>query len=405
MDNDIKYLTEMMNFPGAISGDSQVIKKINTAHKFDKPVDGHAPGLRGDDLKKYVERGISTDHECFTIEEASEKLALGMKILIREGSAAKNFNELIPLIEEHADSIMFCSDDKHPDSLVLGHINDLCSRAVEKGYDVFKVLKAACINPIHHYNLDIGMLRVEDPADFIILEDLINFKVLSTHISGIQVSKEGNSFIERSILNEKLLNNFSCEPISAIDLKVDAVTEYENPVIGCLDGQLITLKKNINPKLVGDVYESDTENDVLKIVVVNRYHSAPIAKGFVNGFGLKRGAIASSVAHDSHNIVAVGVDDESLMQSINLIIRHKGGISCISESKEDVLTLPIAGLMSDSDGYEVASKYTELDAKAKLLGSSLSAPFMSLSFMALLVIPHVKLSDKGLFDGDDFKLY
>lgn len=405
MDNDIKYLTEMMNFPGAISGDSQVIKKINTAHKFDKPVDGHAPGLRGDDLKKYVERGISTDHECFTIEEASEKLALGMKILIREGSAAKNFNELIPLIEEHADSIMFCSDDKHPDSLVLGHINDLCSRAVEKGYDVFKVLKAACINPIHHYNLDIGMLRVEDPADFIILEDLINFKVLSTHISGIQVSKEGNSFIERSILNEKLLNNFSCEPISAIDLKVDAVTEYENPVIGCLDGQLITLKKNLKPKLVGDVYESDTENDVLKIVVVNRYHSAPIAKGFVNGFGLKRGAIASSVAHDSHNIVAVGVDDESLIQSINLIIRHKGGISCISESKEDVLTLPIAGLMSDGDGYEVASKYTELDTKAKLLGSSLSAPFMSLSFMALLVIPHVKLSDKGLFDGDDFKLY
>ena len=404
-DNDIKYLTEMMNFPGAISGDPEVIKKINAAHKLKKPVDGHAPGLRGADLKIYVDRGISTDHECFTIEEALEKLALGMKILIREGSAAKNFNELIPLIEEHADKIMFCSDDKHPDSLVLGHINNLCSRAVEKGYDLFKILQAACINPIHHYKLDIGMLRVGDPADFILLEDLINFKVLATYINGIQVSKEKNSFVERSKLDEELLNNFSCDPISAIDLKVDAITDHENPVIGCLDGQLITLKKNLKPKLVGDVYESDTEHDILKIVVVNRYHSAPIAKGFVNGFGLKHGAIASSVAHDSHNIVAVGVDDESLMKSINLIIRHKGGISCVSESKEDILTLPIAGLMSDGDGYEVARMYTKLDSNAKLLGSSLSAPFMSLSFMALLVIPHVKLSDKGLFNGDQFKLY
>ena len=404
-DNDIKYLTEMMNFPGAISGDPEVIKKINAAHKLKKPVDGHAPGLRGADLKIYVDRGISTDHECFTIEEALEKLALGMKILIREGSAAKNFNELIPLIEEHADNIMFCSDDKHPDSLVLGHINNLCSRAVEKGYDLFKILQAACINPIHHYKLDIGMLRVGDPADFILLEDLINFKVLATYINGIQVSKEKNSFVERSKLDEELLNNFSCDPISAIDLKVDAITDHENPVIGCLDGQLITLKKNLKPKLVGDVYESDTEHDILKIVVVNRYHSAPIAKGFVNGFGLKHGAIASSVAHDSHNIVAVGVDDESLMKSINLIIRHKGGISCVSESKEDILTLPIAGLMSDGDGYEVARMYTKLDSNAKLLGSSLSAPFMSLSFMALLVIPHVKLSDKGLFNGDQFKLY
>ena len=404
-DDDIKYLTEMMNFPGAISGDSEVIKKINTTHKFEKPVDGHAPGLRGADLKIYIERGISTDHECFTIEEAKEKLSLGMKILIREGSAAKNFNELIPLIEDHADRIMFCSDDKHPDSLVVGHINNLCSRAVEKGYDVFKVLQAACVNPIHHYKLDIGMLRVGDPADFIILEDLKIFKVLATHINGIQVSNAENSFIERSKLNEKLLNNFSCNPILATDLKIGAITDHENPVIGCLDGQLITLKKNLKPKLVGDIYESDAENDVLKIVVVNRYHPAPIAKAFVHGFGLKHGAIASSVAHDSHNIVAVGVDDESLMQSINLIIHHKGGISCVSDSKEDILTLPVAGLMSDGDGYEVASKYTELDAKAKLLGSSLSAPFMSLSFMALLVIPHVKLSDKGLFDGDEFKLY
>jgi adenine deaminase len=403
--NDIKYLTEMMNFPGAISGDPEVLKKINAAHNIQKPVDGHAPGLRGEDLKKYVERGISTDHECFTIEEATEKLNVGMKIIIREGSAAKNFDELIPLIESNADEIMFCSDDKHPDSLVLGHINNLCSRAVEKGYDVFNVLKAACINPIEHYKLEIGMLREGDPADFILLEDLTNFKVRATYVDGIQVSDAGLSLINRNTLNGELLNNFSCEQISANDLMISANAEFDQPVIGCLDGQLITLKKKMTPKLVGDVYESDIENDVLKIVVVNRYSRAPIAKSFVHGFGLKQGAIASSVAHDSHNIVAVGVDDESLMRAINLIIHHKGGISCIAGSNEDVLNLPIAGLMSDGDGYEVARKYTELDEKAKLLGSTLSAPFMSLSFMALLVIPHVKLSDKGLFDGDEFKLY
>lgn len=403
--NDIKYLTEMMNFPGAISGDPEVIKKINASHNIQKPVDGHAPGLRGDDLKKYIERGISTDHECFTIEEATEKLNLGMKIIIREGSAAKNFDELIPLIESHADKIMFCSDDKHPDSLVLGHINHLCSRAVEKGYDVFNVLKAACINPIEHYKLEIGMLREGDPADFILLEDLKNFKVHATYINGIQVSNAAHSLIAPNTLNGELLNNFSCEQISTDDLKVSANKEYEHPVIGCLDGQLITLKKNMPPRLIDEVYESDTKTDVLKIVVVNRYNPAPIAKAFVHGFGLKQGAIASSVAHDSHNIVAVGVDDESLMRSINLIIRNKGGISCVVGSKEDLLTLPIAGLMSDGDGYEVAEKYTELDNKAKLLGSSLSAPFMSLSFMALLVIPHVKLSDMGLFDGDGFNLY
>jgi adenine deaminase len=405
METDIRYLTEMMNFPGAISGDPEVIKKINAAHKIDKPVDGHAPGLRGDDLKKYVERGISTDHECFTIEEAREKLNLGMNIIIREGSAAKNFDELIPLIESHPDKIMFCSDDKHPDSLVLGHINDLCSRAIDKGYDVFNVLKAACVNPILHYKLDIGMLRVGDPADFILLEDLNNFKVHSTYINGVQVSSKEHCLIERSLLNRELLNKFSCEPISTSDLRIEAKSSFDNPVIGCLDGQLITLKKNMSPKLVVDFYESDIDADVLKIVVVNRYNPAPIAKAFVHGFGLKEGAIASSVAHDSHNIVAVGVDDESLMRSVNMIIQHKGGISCVSESKEDILMLPIAGLMSDGEGYEVALKYTELDENAKLLGSSLSAPFMSLSFMALLVIPHVKLSDKGLFDGDEFKLY
>ena len=404
-DKDIRYLTEMMNFPGAISGDHEVLEKINAAHELGKPVDGHAPGLTGEDLRKYIARGISTDHECFTIEEAQEKLALGMKIIIREGSAAKNFDELIPLIEQHVEKIMFCSDDKHPDSLVLGHINLLCSRAVEKGYNIFNILQAACINPILHYGLEVGMLRVGDPADFILLEDLNQFKVLATYIDGVQVSENDKSFIKRCPLNSTPLNHFHCEEINRDDLLIESLEEYTLPVIGCIDGQLITLKKKLLPTLLSGYWNSNVANDVLKIVVVNRYHPAPVSKAFVNGFGLKRGAIASSVAHDSHNIVAVGADDESIMRAINLIIRHKGGICCVSEDFEQMLSLPVAGLMSADDGYALSQSYTELDRQAKDLGSTLAAPFMSLSFMALLVIPHVKLSDKGLFDGDQFCLY
>jgi adenine deaminase len=404
-DKDIRYLTEMMNFPGAISGDHEVLEKINAAHELGKPVDGHAPGLTGEDLRKYIARGISTDHECFTIEEAQEKLALGMKIIIREGSAAKNFDELIPLIEQHAEKIMFCSDDKHPDSLVLGHINLLCSRAVEKGYNIFNILQAACINPILHYGLEVGMLRVGDPADFILLEDLNQFKVLATYIDGVQVSENTKSFIKRCPLNSTPLNHFHCEEINRDDLLIESLEEYTLPVIGCIDGQLITLKKKLLPTLLSGYWNSNVANDVLKIVVVNRYHPAPVSKAFVNGFGLKRGAIASSVAHDSHNIVAVGADDESIMRAINSIIRQKGGICCVSEDFEQTLSLPVAGLMSADDGYAVSQSYTELDRQAKDLGSTLAAPFMSLSFMALLVIPHVKLSDKGLFDGDQFCLY
>jgi adenine deaminase len=404
-DKDIRYLTEMMNFPGAISGDHEVLEKINAAHELGKPVDGHAPGLTGEDLRKYIARGISTDHECFTIEEAQEKLALGMKIIIREGSAAKNFDELIPLIEQHAEKIMFCSDDKHPDSLVLGHINLLCSRAIEKGYNIFNILQAACINPILHYGLEVGMLRVGDPADFILLEDLNQFKVLATYIDGVQVSENDKSFIKRCPLNSTPLNHFHCEEINRDDLLIESSEEYTLPVIGCIDGQLITLKKKLLPTLLSGYWNSNVANDVLKIVVVNRYHPAPVSKAFVNGFGLKHGAIASSVAHDSHNIVAVGSDDESIMRAINLIIRHKGGICCVSEDFEQMLSLPVAGLMSADDGCAVSQSYTELDRQAKDLGSTLAAPFMSLSFMALLVIPHVKLSDKGLFDGDQFCLY
>ena len=399
---DVKYLSEMMNFPGAIAGEEEVLKKIAAAHALGKPVDGHAPGLSGEGLVQYISRGISTDHECFTLEEAKEKISHGMKIIIREGSAAKNFEALIPLIEDHPDQIMFCSDDKHPDSLVEGHINKLCARAIAEGYDLFHVLQAACINPVMHYKLDVGLLKVGDAADFVIVENLKEFNVLSTFINGNQVAHLGKSLMGKPVLQTPAVNKFGIQPVSVSEITLPSTGLYPYPVIGCIDGQLITEKLNLQPLSSEGYFVSDVEKDVLKIVVVNRYFSAPVAVAFIHRFGLKTGAIASSVAHDSHNIVAVGVDDISIARAINLVIECKGGVSCVGNGKENVLPLPIAGLMSDEDGYKVAEAYTVIDHQAKALGSRLGAPFMSLSFMALLVIPNLKLSDKGLFDGEKF---
>ncbi|MBP6234433.1 MAG: adenine deaminase, partial [Chitinophagaceae bacterium] len=399
---EINYLSEMMNFPGVLYGDEEVYRKIASAKKYGKPVDGHAPGLRGDDAKKYIDVGISTDHECFTAEEALDKLKYGMKILIREGSAAKNFEALIGLMDEHYQMMMFCSDDKHPDSLAEGHINQLCARAVAKGIDVFKVLQAACINPVNHYKMNIGLLKEGDAADFIVAEDLVNFKVIQTYIAGELVAEKGKSLIISHAVS--LLNNFNCDKKEIRDFKFAVANPEENIyAIEALDGQLITNKILCKPVVLNGFYESDAANDILKIVVVNRYKNAPVAKAFIKKFGMKQGAIASSVAHDSHNIVAVGVDDESLMKAVNLVIASQGGVSAVSKTANMVLPLPVAGLMSNEDGYEVAAAYTAIDKMVKEeLGSVLSAPFMTLSFMALLVIPHLKLSDLGLFDGDSF---
>ncbi|TAJ46580.1 MAG: adenine deaminase [Chitinophagaceae bacterium] len=402
--DEIKYLSEMMNFPGVLYKDPEVMKKIAAAHAAGKPVDGHAPGLKGEQAKEYIEAGISTDHECFTKEEAVDKLTHGMQILIREGSAAKNFEALIELLEDHPNMIMFCSDDKHPDSLVDGHLNQLCARAIAKGHDIFHVIRAACVNPVLHYKLDIGLLRVGDPADFIVAEDLVHFKIKQTYIDGELVAENGQSFI-RSVPSTPI-NQFDCLPVTAAQLEISKAaypsTQGNIPVMEALDGQLITNRLELPGKESNGTWVSDTENDILKMVVINRYHSAPIAKCFIRNFGFTEGAIASSVAHDSHNIVAVGVDDESLAKAINLVIAERGGVSCVNSRQEKVLGLPVAGLMSANNGYQVAAAYTEIDAMAKSLGSSLGAPFMTLSFMALLVIPHLKLSDKGLFDGDTF---
>ena len=405
--NEIYYLSEMMNFPGVLYNDPEVIKKISAAHKAGKPVDGHAPGLRGEDAKKYIAAGISTDHECFTMDEALDKLGLGMKILIREGSAAKNFEALYPLIDTHTKNIMLCSDDKHPDSLLEGHINQLCARAVAKGIDKFNVLQAACINPIDHYKLPTGKMKVGDPANFIVVHDLISFEVNATYINGLMVAEKGKSLIEN--VQETTINQFNAALISSAQLKIH-VKDYPNqngriPVIEAIDGQLITNCIWMSPTEKEHCLVTNTQSDILKMVVYNRYKTAAPSIAFIKNFGFTHGAIASTVAHDSHNIIAVGVDDESIATAINSVIKEKGGVSCVNKTETKILALPVAGLMSNADPYEVAKQYTIIDAMSKALGSQLGSPFMTLSFMALLVIPHLKLSDQGLFDGDQFKLF
>ena len=407
LENDnIYYLSEMMNFPGVLNEDEEAMKKISAAHHLLKPVDGHAPGLRGDDAKKYIGAGITTDHECFTREEALDKLQNGMKVIIREGSAAKNFEALIDLLHEYPNQMMFCSDDKHPDSLVRGHINQLCVRAVAKGIDLFKILQAACINPVQHYKMKVGVLNEGDAADLIVVKDLKTFEVLETYIDGRLVAENGKSKIES--VKTGIINRFDRDPIKRDDLYIHRPANQEIQAIEALDGQLITNKysQDVDPLVGDDEYElaSNTDIDILKIVVVNRYIDSKVAIAFIKNFGLKSGALASSVAHDSHNIVAVGTNDESIRDAVNMIIEHRGGVSFVSDDTEMIVPLPVGGLMSNEDGYKVAEQYSLIDKAVKYAGCSLSAPFMTLSFMALLVIPHLKLSDLGLFDGDKFEL-
>jgi adenine deaminase len=397
--DDVKYLAEMMNYPGVIYDDDEVIKKIAWAKHYNKPVDGHAPGLRGDELTKYINAGISTDHECFTYDEGLEKLQKGMKVLIREGSAAKNFEALIDLLPEHYENMMFCSDDKHPDDLILHHINKLCTRAVAKGIDVFKILRVACINPVEHYNLDVGQLNVGDAADFIVVDDLIEFKTLKTYINGQQLFNSGITFLEP--IEFEILNNFNTSEKEIADFRIESSAQKIR-VIEALEGQLITNELIEDASSIDGNLVSNLDKDILKMTVVNRYQNQHPSIAFIKNFGLKEGAIASSVGHDSHNIVAVGVSDEAICKAVNLIIKNKGGICAVSNSKEKIVPLPIAGIMSDKDGKTVGLQYAELDNMAKQLGSALHAPYMTLSFMALLVIPSLKLSDKGLFNGQKF---
>jgi len=352
-------------------------------------------------LRKYAGAGITTDHECFQLAGALEKIQLGMKILIREGSAARNFDALIPLMASHPDKLMFCSDDKHPDELDDGHIDVLVRRAIALGYDVMDVLKAASFNAVKHYNLPVGLLQPGDDADFIVVDDLHNPVARQTYVRGVLVAENGVSNIHYK--ETYTPNKFHADFIHADQLFVPD-TGRRIKVIRCLDGQLITKSFVARPKVENGGLVSDVEEDILKLVVVNRYQPTQPAVAFIKGFGLKRGALASSVAHDSHNIVAVGVTDKDILHAVNLLIEHRGGVTAYCSTEMVAVPLPVAGLMSNEDGYKVAQAYQNADALAKRLGSTLYAPFMTLAFMALLVIPELKISDRGLFDVKKFEV-
>ncbi|OGG31665.1 adenine deaminase [Candidatus Gottesmanbacteria bacterium RIFCSPLOWO2_02_FULL_40_10] len=398
---EVKNLSEMMNYPGVLSGDSDVLEKIKLAKSNKKPIDGHAPGLAGKALKKYIKAGISTDHETVGIKEAVEKIRLGMKIIIREGSAAKNFNALIPLLNKYPEMCMFGSDDKHPGDLIKGHINELVKLAVSREYDLFKVLRCATLNPVNHYRLNVGLLRMGDWADFQIIDNLADFKIRAVFIDGQKVAASGRPLIKR--IKPEIINNFSAQKVTDSDFSLPWAGNKRLKAIVAYDGQIVTGKFDATAKIKNGYLNSDTSRDILKIAVVNRYKKEKPAVSFIKNFGLKKGALASSVAHDSHNIISVGVTDKDLKDAVNGVIKSKGGLAVAVGGRVSVLPLPIAGLMSDKIGEHVALRLHKLDLLAKKLGSGLTSPFMTLSFMALLVIPALKLSDKGLFDSRKFQ--
>ena len=393
------YLSEMMNYPAVLAREPLVMEKIAAAQKFNFPVDGHAPGLKSKEAQQYASAGITTDHECTTLQEALDKIAAGMHIIIREGSAAKNYNALHSLVSSHPDKVMFCSDDKHPDDLLRGHINLLVSRSITHGYNLMDILNIACVNPVKHYNLKVGLLQPGDPADMIMVEDLQQFSVTSTWIDGRQVFN-GN-VVDLPKVDIPVINSFSISAIAKESLRLE-IKRGEARIIVAIDGSIVTESTSAFINL--GKFEGDTNRDLLKMVVINRYAQAPPAIAIIKGFGMKHGAIASSVAHDSHNIVAVGTNDADLTACINKVIEHKGGIAACKGQMRHMLPLPVAGLMSTEEGDKVGHAYEAIDQFVKLqLDSTLGAPFMTLSFMALLVIPSLKLSDLGLFDGSAFR--
>jgi adenine deaminase len=400
---DIYYLAEMMNFPGVLHSDPEVMAKLEATKRIGKPVDGHAPGLRGADAAKYAAAGPSTDHECTVLEEALEKVEAGMQILIREGSAAKNYNALHPLLKSHPERVMFCSDDKHPDELIQGHINELVRRSLELGYELFAVLRAACINPVVHYGLPVGTLRQGDPADFIIVNNLEALQVEKTYLKGVVVAENGKSLLP--YVEPATINQFRAERRQPSDFAVPVSNSAARlRTIRVLDGQLLTGEAIVDGRIENEVWVADPEKDLLKMLVINRYERlAKPAVAFVTGFGLKKGALASTVAHDCHNLIAIGADDNSLCTAINAVIEHQGGIAVTDGDNADALPLPIAGLISTEDCATAGAAYSKIDKVAKELGTKLAAPFTTLSFLALLVIPALKLSDRGLFDGRTFQ--
>jgi len=397
---EINFLSEMMNYPGVIYNDAEVHNKLNTARELGKPIDGHAPGLKGDMLKKYVAAGISTDHECSTLDEALEKISLGMKILIREGSAARNLDALKDLFNTHPEMVMLCSDDLHPEMLRERHINKLIARLISEEYNLFDVIRSATINPSDHYNLNAGLLRSGDRADFILVDSLKKMNVLETWIDGKKVFAKGKVLF--TYMEGKPVNHFNCRPVKERDIMV--INQHGDiRIIVASEGELLTSEIRSSAGESGFVVP-ELKNDILKIVVKDRYNDSPPATGFIKGFGLKRGAFASSIAHDSHNIISVGTNNEDIVKSINEVVRLKGGLAVSSENSIESIKLDIAGIMSTRSCEAIASDYEYLNKLVKSMGCTMKAPFMTLSFMALLVIPDLKIGDRGLFDVKKFEM-
>jgi adenine deaminase len=423
--DEIVALGEMMNFPGVINGDEEVLKKLELARKYGKPIDGHAPLVSRQDLDKYLAQGISTDHECSNIFEALEKKIKGMKIMVRDGSSAmdmeglfnidegtsllENSGPMSPLFRDIFERKVYSplfdfivSDDKHPNDLIKGHLNLSIIKAVNLGIDILKAIHMVTINPAYHYNLNCGAIVEGAQADYIIVDSIYDCNVLKTYIGGECVFDGENVLFDTPEFEFKNTINASKKTASDFDIYYDG-DECEVNVIECFDGDLLTKKTTARLFVEDGIVQPDIFQDVLKISVVERYGGNTVSNAFIKGFGLKKGAIASSVAHDSHNIIVVGYNSEMMAQAVNQVIDDMGGISVVSEDFSDSLPLPIAGLMSDKDVYDVAEKLGILHNMTKALGCQLEAPFMTMAFMALLVIPSIKISDKGLFDGDNFE--
>lgn len=397
------FLSEMMNFPGVVCGDSEVMAKIRAALTRGLKVDGHAPGLVGDDLLAYATAGITTDHECMSIQEAEDKIKLGVKVQIREGSAAKNFDSLIDIAKEYPEMVMLCSDDCHPDDLLNGYFVGLVKRALKAGVSLFDALRISGYNAVKHYNLPVGLLQKGDLADFIVVDNLVDFNVEQTVVGGKTLFEKGDVNIAN--IGIEIANNFVENFIGVDDIKVstDKLGSVAVKVIGVVDGELYTNSEICSlPVLNGEVV-GDEDADIVKIIVLNRYQKAKPSVGFIKGFGLKTGAICSSVSHDAHNIVAIGVDDESIVKAVNSINESKGGLAYADVDLLKVLELPVAGIMAANSAEKVAEDYRDLLAIAEKSGSTMKAPFMTMAFMSLIVIPELKLSDQGLFDVVAFK--
>ncbi len=399
--DDIFFLAEMMNFPGVIGHDPGVMAKLAAAAKMGKRVDGHAPGLRGDALAAYAQAGISTDHESGNLEECYEKLALGMQIMLRQGSSARDFEVLHPLITSHPGQCMLCSDDLKPADLARGHINLLVKQGLSLGHDLFDLLQCACVNPVRHYGLKVGLLQKGDWADFIMVDDLASMEVSGTWIGGEMVSDRGQALFEAG--QPKAINHFNAPLLTVGQLQVQA-RGARIKVIEVTDGQIVT-GCGFHPVPPGStVVAADPAADLLKILVQNRYAPAPPALGFVRGFGLQRGAMASSIAHDSHNLIAIGSNDTDLVRAVNLMGESGGGICFVCGEEEMMMALPVAGLMGLGSCEEMARDYSAIEQRVKENGCRLQTPFMTMAFLALPVIPSLKITDLGLFDVERFEL-